>query len=274
MTAVAQTQTRLRRAPARFRDLLAAEWLKLWSLRSTAVMVLGALLLAAGSSVFLAGHVLLSPAGKATFDPTNTEFNSGVWSALMIGAACVGAVAMTGEYGSGLIRTTLVAVPSRNRLVLAKAAALVLAAGAVGAVITAVTYGIACAELSSSGVRTSLPTPTLIRTVLAAVIALPMAAVIGLAFGAALRHPAGACLAVVTFLAGVPNLVRTQGRGVQAHVSNALPYHAWGKLTGQMPDNGFRPLQPPTVAQSWVWVAVWPLLAVGVAALFLRKRDL
>lgn len=259
---------------ARLRDVLAAEWIKLWSLRSTAAMVIGALFLAASSAVFLAGHVFLTPAGKATFDPTNIEFNSGVWTGLMIGAACAGAVAMTGEYGSGLIRTTLVAVPSRGRVVAAKALALVAAAGLVGAVITAVTYGIACIELSASGVRTALPTPTLIRTVLAAVAALPLAAVIGLAFGAVLRHPAVACLAVVAFLVGVPSLVRTQGRGVQADVSNALPSHAWGTLIGQMPDNSFHPLQPPTVAQSWVWMAVWPLLAVAVAALALRKRDL
>lgn len=259
--------------PARLSDVLAAEWLKLWSLRSTAIMVVGALFLGASSAVFLAGHVFLTPQGKASFDPINIEFNTGVWSALMLGAACAGAVAMTGEYGSGLIRTTLVAVPSRGRVVAAKALALIAAAGLLGAAVTAVTYGIACFELSSSGVRTALPAPTLVRTVLAAVFALPLAAVIGLAFGAVIRHPAGACLAVVAFLAGLPDLLRTEGRGVQADVSNALPYHAWQTLIGQMPDNGFHPSQPPTVAQSWAWMAVWPLLAVAVAVLTLRRRD-
>jgi len=256
------------------RDLLAAEWIKLWSLRSTAVMVLGAVFLGASSTVFLAGHVFLTPEGKATFDPSNIEFNSGVWSALMIGAACVGAVAMTGEYGSGLIRTTLVAVPSRARVVVAKALALVVASAVVGAVLTAVMYGIARAELSSSGVHAWLPTPTLIRSLLAALFALPVSTVIGLAFGTLIRHPAGACLAVVGFLAGVPDLLRTQGRGVQADISNALPYHAWGALIGQIPDSNVHPLQPPTVAQSWVWMAAWPLAAVATAVLVLGKRDL
>jgi hypothetical protein len=265
------TDTRFR--PARLRDVLAAEWLKLWSLRSTYAMVLGALFIGASSAVFLSGHVLLTPLGKATFDPTDIEFNTGVWDALMLGAACVGAVAMTGEYGSGLIRTTLVAVPARGRVVAAKALALIGATGVVGVVITAVTYGTADGELSSSGVHTALPTPTLIRTVLAALFALPLAAVLGLAFGAVIRHPAGACLAAVAFLVGVPNLLRTQGEGLQADVSNALPVHAWERLIGQMPDAGFHPLQPPAVAQSWVWMAVWPLLAVGVA-LALGRRDL
>ncbi|MEZ0110900.1 ABC-2 type transport system permease protein [Catenulispora sp. EB89] len=274
MNTVTEIHTDIRFRRALLRDVAAAEWIKLWSLRSTAVMVLGALFVAASSTVFLAGHVFLTPLGKATFDPANIEFNSGVWSALMLGAACVGAVAMTGEYGSGLIRATLVAVPDRKRVVAAKAAALVVAAGIVGAVVTAVTYGIGYVELSGSGVHAGLPTPTLIRTLLAAVFALPVAAVIGLAFGAVVRHPAGACLAAVAFLAGLPNLLRTQGRGFQADVSNAMPYHAWGTLIGQMPDNGFRPLQPPTVAQSWVWLAVWPLAAVGVAMLGLRRRDL
>jgi ABC-type transport system involved in multi-copper enzyme maturation permease subunit len=255
------------------KNIVAAEWLKLWSLRSTAVLALGALFLAASSTVFLSGHVLLTPEGKASFDPSNIEFNTGVWSALMVGAACVGAVVMTGEYGSGLIRTTLVAVPSRGRVVTAKALALVAAAGALGVLITALTYGIAHTQLASSGVHASLPTSTLVRSLLAAAFALPLAAVIGLAFGAWIRHPAGACLAVVAFLALLPNLLRTQGRGIQADISNALPYHAWGALIAQVPDDNFHPLQPPTVAQSWVWMAVWPVAAVGLAVLALRRRD-
>ena len=40
----------------------------------------------------------------------------------MLGAGALGAQSIVGEHASGLIRTTLVAVPDRGRVVLAKAA--------------------------------------------------------------------------------------------------------------------------------------------------------
>jgi hypothetical protein len=36
--------------------------------------------------------------------------------------------------------------------------------------------------------------------------------------------------------------------------------------------NAFQVQQPPAVAQSWVWLAVWPCLTVGIAMLVVRRR--
>jgi len=56
---------------------------------------------------------------KARFDPLGTNFNFEVLCILLFGV--VGALVATNEYGSGLIRTTLVATPQRGLVLAAKA---------------------------------------------------------------------------------------------------------------------------------------------------------
>lgn len=260
-------------AASRFRDVFAAERIKLLSLRSTYVMAVAAFGSAVASVILIVARMNLSPFGRAAFDPVTDEFNTGVWSTLMLGAACAGAVAMTSEYGSGLIRTTFIAVPSRGRVILAKAAALTAVTGAVGAATAAATFAVSRTMLAAQGIDPPANGVTLARDLIAVLVALPVAALIGMAVGAVIRHPALATLTVVIVLAIVPSLVRTNGRGVQATLSNAMPYHAWCALVGQASDSGFPLQQPPTVALSWVWFVLWPALALVLAALVVRRRD-
>ncbi len=118
----------LQRAPfmrrrARFGDLCAAEWIKLWSLRSTPIMlgvgVTLALYLAGRNS---AGGTMLPSGLKGPVDPNHAAFDGPSWVLAMIGAGMTGALALVGEHTSGLIRTTLLAVPRRRQVVVAKAA--------------------------------------------------------------------------------------------------------------------------------------------------------
>lgn len=260
-------------ATGSFRDLVAAERIKLLSLRATYVTAGIAIAVACACAFLLSAHVRLSPIGRASFDPLYEEFNAGIWGSLMVVAACAGAVTMTDEYSSALIRTTLTAVPARGRLMAAKAVALALVTGTLGAVVTAVVYGTSRLALAASGDSPTAAGGALIRDVAATLVALPIAALIGLAIGTVIRHPALASLTAVVLLAIVPSLVSTNDSGIQAMVSNAMPYHAWIALAGQTGANAFALQQPPSVVSACVWLALWPCVMLTLATLSLRRQD-
>jgi ABC-2 type transport system permease protein len=120
MTAVTDTAT----APARARGVLAAEWIKLRSVRSAYLTLLFAAVAAVGVG-YLVTHAdathwaTMSAQAKAAFDPVGDCFSGLGIAQLAFGA--FGVLAMTAEYSSGLIRTTFAAVPRRRAVLAAKA---------------------------------------------------------------------------------------------------------------------------------------------------------
>ena len=104
---------------------LAAEWIKLRSLRPMlltpllgAVAFIGLADLAVKNNA--AGWARLDAVQKARFDPLGINFNFVIIGILLFGV--LGALVVTNEYGSGLIRTTLAATPQRGLVLAAKAA--------------------------------------------------------------------------------------------------------------------------------------------------------
>ncbi|GAA3296397.1 hypothetical protein GCM10020295_26100 [Streptomyces cinereospinus] len=108
---------------ARFRDLVAAEWLKHRSLRSTWIAY-GATALAvigcnAGTAYDTYSHWTLQVSkDRAAFEKDGIALqeaftpNAALLMALAIGA--IGALVIVGEYSTGTIRTTCAAVPARR----------------------------------------------------------------------------------------------------------------------------------------------------------------
>ncbi|HXP53924.1 MAG TPA: hypothetical protein VN847_03170 [Streptosporangiaceae bacterium] len=109
--------------PAIFGDVLRSEWTKLRSVRSTfwALTVTAVLGIALGALISAAaahGYSRLSVSGKLSWDPTNTSLSGMVVAQLAI--AVLGVLCISSEYSSGMIRTSLIAVPKRGRLLAAK----------------------------------------------------------------------------------------------------------------------------------------------------------
>jgi ABC-2 type transport system permease protein len=108
-----------------FPRLVLSEWIKLTSLRSTwwslgiaAALSVGiSAMIAAASAEFGAGF----PAVSAILMPT--QFT-------MLVAGILGAIAVTGEYSTGMIRSTLAAAPRRGAVLGAKAVVVALLMGA------------------------------------------------------------------------------------------------------------------------------------------------
>jgi hypothetical protein len=118
------------------RDLIAAERIRLLSLRSTYIFLACSLLIAVAAACLLSAKLNIRPVDRASYPSLNDAFNEDTGSLLMAIAACFGASAITGEYFSGLVRTTFTAIPARGRVMLAKALALAAVAGIAGAVAT------------------------------------------------------------------------------------------------------------------------------------------
>ena len=231
------------RGRARFGGLLAAEWIKLWSLRSTPAAVAGIVAL----SVYL-----------ARADPREVPFDGPVWLLPMLGAGALGAQSIVGEHASGLIHATLVAAPDRVRVVLAKAAVVAAAAAVVGLVI-------ACGDLAvvpHADVGSASVPPVAASAAAAGVCALA-----GLGLGSLVRNLAATSFGVCAVLGFLPLLLRPNQNRWATDAANALPYYAWGRLAGA----GHAAVTTAPVA--WGTFAAWATASILLALTALVRRD-
>ncbi|MFJ6382782.1 ABC transporter permease subunit [Kitasatospora sp. NPDC092039] len=262
----------------RFRDLLAAEWLKFWSLRSIPwVLGLSALAIVTAnlkSALYTRDHWTPGDGDPAVMAQValNDAFNLASADILLLVAGGLGAIVITGEYASGLIRTTLAAVPDRRAVLTAKACVLAAVLFGYGLLTVGVSFGASQAILSGTGIGQSLTDPTALRYVAAAVLFGPVCALVGLGLGTLIRHGAGAVAGTVAVLFFVPSLITERYRW-SADLLHALPLPAWQRLA-RTTLAGLRPSEyPATVTGAWITFAVWSLASVAVAAVAVHRRD-
>jgi ABC-type transport system involved in multi-copper enzyme maturation permease subunit len=245
----------------RLRDLVAAERIRLLSLRSTHVFLAASVAVAAAAACLLCAKANIRPEYRASYPSLNNVFNADTGSLLMAIAGCFGAATMTGEYSSGLIRTTFTAVPARGRVMLAKALALAAAAATAGVAATTAVILASQVILVPGHYPAPLSQPGGPRAAVAFTLLMPLAAITGLALGALLRRPVTAVAAVVIVLNLLPGLAGPTARHLTA-------YGAWSVLASQ-PDPG----APASAATSWLVLFAWPAIAFMLAAALVRRRD-
>lgn len=264
---------------ARFRDLVAAEWLKFLSLRSirrgAVVSALAVVALNANAAYADYRNWPTYPAQiRAEFVPDwamNDAFNDGSALILMLAASALGALMIVSDYASGLARTTFAAVPARRSVVAAKTTVLTAVMVVYGAVVAGTSFAVTQAILSGRGIGISIGYPGALRAVAASALLAPVCALVGLGIGAVVRHPAASIVAAVVVLLLVPALL-DERRRLTADLSHATPRGAWSRLDGlsvmqQLPYQA-------TVPGSWLVYAGWSLAGVLVAVLVVHRRDL
>jgi len=107
----------------RVRAAIAAEWIKLRSLRSLLVTLAATAVFFVGWACFVCSNNAgnwpkLDAAQRAGFDPLDVNLQVLRIGVLFFGV--LGALVVTSEYGNGLIRTTLAATPQRGLILAAK----------------------------------------------------------------------------------------------------------------------------------------------------------
>ncbi|MFE2329109.1 ABC transporter permease subunit [Streptomyces sp. NPDC059385] len=261
---------------ARFRDLFAAEWIKLWSLPSTRRLLgLGALVLIAlavqSSLDTYRNWPDFGPQERSHYDPMSEALSGAGVSLLMIGTGTVGALSIVGEYASGLIRTTLTAVPGRHPVVAAKVAVLAAVMLAVGTAVSLGTFGVSQAILSGRGIGLGVGDPGVARVLVANALLAPVSALVGLGIGALLRHTAGAVVTACGVLVVVPGFFKPSVHQWANAVYNLFPFYDWRGCLSMLHPRESEAL--PTVADSWLAFTLWPVLAVAVTVIVVRRRD-
>jgi ABC-2 type transport system permease protein len=256
---------------ARFGDLVAAEWIKIRSLRSTYGLLAFGLVVAIMGAWWEGEHVRVAPGAADAFNPLIYPYNGDTWGFVTVLAATFGTMTMTGEYASGLIRATFTAVPARHRVVLAKSLVVAAVMAVFGLVASVVSLYVAGAALSGQLSGLSLDRHAALRAAVLSAALPVLGALVGIAIGALIRHPAGAVAAVWGFLLFLPVLLGSGTIGLGT-ATEAMPIAAWTALAHTAPGSPHpAPLPPPGLA--WVLLAAWPLLGLATTWFTVARRD-
>ena len=191
----------------------------------------------------------------------------------------LGAIVMVSEHGSGLIRTTFAAVPDRTAVINAKAVVVAAVTTAAGLLAVAASY-LAVAIILAGQIRLEpLRVADVQRYLACSVLLFPVSALVGLGLGVLIRHAAITMIAVTTVLAVLPQFVDSRRHAWVNDLHNAMPFAAWQRLKqpdglGQPPvlpgQHGFA---PPTITGSWFVYVAWPVIAILLALIVVRRRD-
>ncbi|MFP3986612.1 ABC transporter permease subunit [Streptomyces sp. E11-3] len=264
---------------ARFRDLVAAEWIKVRSLRSTfiaygstAVLVLAFNVGTAYDTYKYWAEQNVPDRAKFTRDgiPLQEAFNANAAVIMMLALGAIGALMVVGEYSTGTIRTTFAAVPARRSVLAAKAVVVAAVTTVFGACVAGASFALTQAILDGRGVGVSIGHPGALRVVLASALLAPVCALTGLALGTVIRQTATTMIATVVVILVLP-MVFTDGRHWSAVVGHTMPYQAWRRLVEVefSPPTAF----PWTTGGAWTVYAVWALAATALAVTSVHRRD-
>jgi hypothetical protein len=225
MTTATLTRSATRPEPGYgFRSAARMEWLKLRSVRSTGwvLLVFAAGMIGLAILVMIHQHwATMSAPDRASFDPTELSFAGLSIGQLALGV--LGALVITTEFSSGMIRATLAAVPRRSLLLAAKAAVLGAVTLVVGEIFAFAAFAAGELVLKSPAPHATLGQPGVLRAVLMAGAYPALIALIALGLGAVIRHTAGAISAVVGILFVLPLILLPLGESVQNSVGQFMP---------------------------------------------------
>jgi ABC-2 type transport system permease protein len=246
-----------------------AEWTKLRALRSTWWCGLAAVVLIVGLGAAIAGsgtayHV---SAADSAAKGISAALLGVLFAQLVLGV--IGVLAFSGEYGTGMIRATLAAVPARLPVLWAK---LIVLAGLVLPVtlLCAVADFFVATALESArgGSVISLTDPGVLRTVAGSSLYLTVVVVIALALGALLRRTAAGLSVFAAVFFVIPIVVGALPHTITGFAPY-LPSNAGGTLWGN-------PLTTTQALSPWTGFAVlcgYAVVLTGLAAWRLRRRD-
>lgn len=279
MSSITAPATIARRPPAmRITQARVAlsEWTKLRTLRSTRYSLL------AGFALTIVFAVLpavvnasrwhrMSLAEKLRFNPLETSLIGVTFAQLAIGV--LGVLILSGEYSTGMVRSTFTAVPRRLTVLWAKAGVFGIVTLVLAVPATVIAFFAAQAILTGHSVNghdiaLSFSDPGVARAVVGGALYLTLVGLLGLGLGAIIRNTAGGISALVAVLFVLPPLM------------NVLPASWNNAISPYLPSNAGHAIM--SVGSHVGTLAPWTGLAlfagyvgatIAAAAVLLRKRD-
>jgi ABC-2 type transport system permease protein len=275
--ATAARHQELRRRPeqpgalAQLPRLVAAEWTKLRSVRSTVVSLRATALVTVGLGAAIAAGSMarwdrLPAAERARFDAAGASLAGVFLAQLVIGV--LGVLVLSAEYSSGTIRATLAAVPQRRTVLVVKAAIFAVVAFVVSIIACLVAFEVAQRIYTAHSVDVAVAAPGVPRIILGGALYLTVVGLLGLGLAAILRHTAGAISTLFGLLLVVPILVQFLPSDWRADVSPYLPSNAGSGIFRLHPDPGS--LAPWS---GFALFAGYTLVVLVAGAVVLHRRD-
>jgi len=257
-----------------FRDLLRSEWTKIRTVRSTMWALVALVVLTISFTVLLSWLTtsqwdVIDPAARQQLmaDPASQILGSGFQFSQL--AICVlGVLVMTGEYSSGTIRASLLAVPGRTPMLVAKAIVFAGLAFVVAEVAAFPSFFIGSA-IFHSRVPVSITDAGVLRAVIGVGLYIAVLGVFAIAVGTLVRHTAGAITGIIGFVLVLSPLTLLLPGSIGAHIHAYLPTEAGQQITTtfQSPDRLLGPWQGLGV------FCVWTIALMVVANYALTHRD-
>jgi ABC-2 type transport system permease protein len=215
--------------------VLVSEFTKFRSLRSTVYTLLAAVVLTIGigalfSAVTASQYHTFSPADQATFNPVSTSLAGIAFAVVAFGV--LGVLMMSGEYSTGMIRSSLTAVPRRLPVLWSKLAVFAGAIFSVSLVASFISFFLGQALLSSHHLGVSITAPGALRSVIGAALYVTVAGMMGVALGTLFRNTAAGIATFAGVFFVIPPLVGLLPSSVSSHLIPYLPSNAGGVLWG------------------------------------------
>ncbi|GAA2487662.1 ABC transporter permease [Winogradskya humida] len=255
-----------------FRGVVAGEWTKFWSLRSSWITLGVSLLLLVAIGVIAA--LTYTPGAAEAPGPPGTDASNAVGLALAgstfasLAVGVLGVLIAAGEYSTGLIRATIAAIPTRLPLIGAKTLIFGVVAFLVTAVGAVLAFVLGSPLISGEAIALGIGGDGVLRSLIGAGLYLGLVGVFGVALGMLLRSSAGGIAVLVGLLLIIPGLTGLLPDSWADNISPYLPSNAGGAVMALHESSGS--LGP------WTGLAVfagWVALALAGAAYRLVKTD-
>jgi ABC-2 type transport system permease protein len=265
-----------------FPRVLRSEWIKLrtlrstfWTLSSVVVLVVGIAALIAATIPDKASLLAQVPESqRASVEDQGAQFATTAATAGLTFAALViavlGVLAISGEFSTGMIRSSFAAVPRRFPVLAAKALVLFVVSFLIGLVASAASWAVAVPFLNGKGYSGNLFSEDTLWAILGAGLYLGLVAVFALGVGTIVKASAGGIAAALGILLVLP---------IIASIIAGLTKTQWLQDAGHyLISNAGNGLAGGTNGDLEPWanvliVVVWAAVAFIGGAVLLQRRD-
>lgn len=207
-----------------FVRVLKSEWIKVTTVPSTVILLSITLVVMVGLSALFAWSMSTSQASAETFSSSDPEIaaqlaatdygelaltapSAGIiFGQLLIASLAV--VLIASEWGTGMIRSTMVAVPKRIPALLAKNLIIALIAFIVGAGAALISYFVAQPLLAPEDIDFAITTDGVLLSIINTGSVLALMAIIAMSIGTLLRNTAGGVVTAIGLLMVLPIIVQ------------------------------------------------------------------
>ena len=254
---------------AGFGGALRSEFTKIRSVRSTYWTLLTLVVVTVGiGALTCLGAVSRGADHGPNFDPAFRSLVGLYLGQLII--AVLGALTITSEYATGMIRTSLAVQPRRGTLFAAKAVVFAVVSLITGLLASFASFFIGQAILSSKHLNTTLSQPHVLRAVIGGGLFLAVCGLLSFGLGAILRHTAAAITAAIGLLFVLTIVSNFLPQSWQVHVDKWIPANAGSQIWTVVTD--------PTAHLFSAWAGfgvfvAYAAIAIGAGFILFRKRD-